>query len=639
MRTLDLKLFSALLAPALLFAPPALAQTVGASGVDSDADGVDDDLDAAPCDGHVSARIYAPADRTYGMLLFEDNWPDYGDFDFNDAVLAYNQTLRYDSGAALTGLRLDLSVMAVGAKFTNGLAFRLPGVPFDGIASLSFHVRNVATGALAQVNLQPGQTVEGDVIFILADDLHALFGEAGTKAWVNTEPGKPAYPYVDMVLDVSFLVGHPLSAADAPFDLFLFNLSRGSEVHLPRYRGTASMNAALYNTKADGSTAVRSFVTTEGIPFALDLPELADYPQEGVRIDQLYPEIVTFGASNGTQALQFYRNPAPGFAYGLVPPRALSGSAAADVSCFVPNPGVCGAASGVGSVDAPAANLCSVGAASAVSSSGGLFRWDCAGVYSQPTACTTPDWVCQPNIAAGCAVSGGTGSQTCNGSGTGYGTCTVTACNSGYYQSGNACLAQVCSPGSTASCTIPNGVGLDTCNSQGSAWGGCTVQTCNSGFQRNGNTCVAVPNQNGPITAGSTNAIATQGGWSVRCLAWSGRVCVRAQMKMECTVCATYPNCGVWHDITSYNNGSNRTAINYCAIATGSSTVNSVGFGSAAAQPYGCGWSATNHPICEAGRATYVVPNANIATTLGLLLNPTYCAGQTSLLTIDCAGW
>ena len=472
---------------ALTLAAPAQSWAQGQANLDSDLDGVNDAIDALPCDPSVSVRVYAPADRTYGMLLFEDQWPSKGDFDFNDAVIAYNQTLRYDSGGLLTGLHIELSILAVGARFQNGLALRLPNTPRASVSSLTFTTANVVNTTAGDVHLDP---VEAEATLILTDDLHALFGVDSTREWVNTDPSLPPHPFVDIVIDVGLTPGHNLSAADAPFDLFLFDRTRGAEVHRPRYRGTAALDPALYNTKDDGTSVSRAFVTTQGIPFVLELPELAAYPVEGAAIDQLYPTVVGFGASAGATNADYYRNPVGGHAYGLVPPRALQGAASPDVSCFVPNPGVCGAAVGQGSVDAPTAGLCGFGAASAVTTSGGLFRWSCTGDYSTPTSCTTPDWVCPPNLAAACPIPGGAGSQTCNGSGSGYGACTVTSCSGGFYQSGNSCVAQACTPGSTTACSIANGTARQTCDSLGAAHGACTLVSCNSGYTQSGNSCV-----------------------------------------------------------------------------------------------------------------------------------------------------
>lgn len=472
------------------FAAPASAQTgpdpiVGEPGVESDGDGVNDDIDAEPCNSLISTKAFVPADRTWGMLMFEDKWPSQGDFDFNDLVLAYNQTLSYDSAAQLTALRMDLRVMAVGARFTNGLAIHLPGVAKGKVVSMALTIGNQGTN----VSLRAADT---DAVITLTSDLHALFNvPAGT--WVNTDPTGGTDGYVDIVLEVLLAPGHTLDTADSPFDIFLFNATRGTEVHRPQFRGTAALDATLVNSADDATTPARAFVTTGGIPFVLHIPETAVYPKEGVSIDQLFPEIVTFGQSAGTQATNFYRNPASGFAFGNVSPGAFPTATNADTSCFTPNPGICGSAAGTGLVNAPTTNLCSSGTASAVTSGGSFHQWTCAGNYSLDTACDAPDYVCGPNLTSDCSgsITNGSGIQTCNGSGTGYGTCQLTACNVGFYQSGPNCIAQACQPGSQQSCSIAGGTGIQTCDSLGSQFFACQVQSCNSGFSLVSGTCQA----------------------------------------------------------------------------------------------------------------------------------------------------
>lgn len=460
----------------------ASAQSTGQPGVDSDGDGIADDLDAEPCDNRTSIKRFDPADRTWGMMLFEDSWPSQGDYDFNDLGLAYNQVLSYDSAGLFTGLQLTIRLMAAGAHYTNGLAFHVPGVPASSVERLQLFV----DGQSQPVVSRPG---ESELVVTLTSDIHATMGvPAGT--WVNTDPQTPAVPYVDIVLIADFNPGGNVSASGAPFDIFLFNTQRQTEVHLPQYRGSTSLNTSLIGTADDGTSASRSFVNKAGIPFALVFPEQVTYPLEGTSIASLYPTIVDFGLQlPGSET--FYRSPNLAHAYGNVSPGSFGATNAADVSCFTADPGRCGASTSVGHVDPPASGLCAFGTASGVSSSGGLFRWTCAGIYSSPTSCTAPDLVCEPNLTASCTIPNGSGSQVCNGSGTGYGTCTLDACSSGYYASANACLAQVCAPGAARSCSVANGAGTETCNNLGSRWQNCTVTACDAGYAASGNICVA----------------------------------------------------------------------------------------------------------------------------------------------------
>jgi LruC domain-containing protein len=454
---------------------------------DSDGDGVVDTVDAVPCDGRVAAQAFVPADRSYGMLLFEDLWPKQGDFDFNDVVLAYHQVLNLDAAGQLTSLRMELDVMAVGARFKNGLALHLP-VPRGAVETVNLTVAGAPQGTL----LWGG---EAEAVITLADNLHPLF-QVPDGTWVNSDPNAATRPVVHMTLDVRLLSGQAVSAAEAPFDLFIYDPTRGVEVHRPEYRGTASLDPALFGTADDGTSAVRAFVTKGGIPFALNLPELAAYPMEGVSLDQLYPNVVAFGQSGGTQAQDYYRSVVQTqhmFA-GQVAPTPLVAAGSPDTSCFSPDPGVCGPAVGTGHVDAPTTGLCARGTASAVSAVAAQFTWTCTGFYSGPTACSAPDYLCTPNAVEDCSaqISNGTGTRTCSGAGDAYTTCTVTSCNPGFFQSGNACVPQVCAPSSTRSCAVSNGAGAETCNNAGTGYGPCQVTACDAGYSLNGGACVLI---------------------------------------------------------------------------------------------------------------------------------------------------
>ena len=55
--------------------------------IDQDGDGVSDVYDEYPSDPLLAYNNYYPSENAYGTFSFEDNWPDLGDYDFNDLVL------------------------------------------------------------------------------------------------------------------------------------------------------------------------------------------------------------------------------------------------------------------------------------------------------------------------------------------------------------------------------------------------------------------------------------------------------------------------------------------------------------------------------------------------------------------------
>jgi len=195
---------------------------------------------------------------------------------------------------------------------------------------------------------------------------------------------------------------------------------------------------------------------------------------------------------------------------------------------------------------------------------------------------------------------------------------------------GDACNSGVCD-GTTGTCTTAPVADATTCDDGNSC---TTSDVCTAG--------VCAGTDSGLCTGlmpGRTDLTASAGGWTVRCLSWSARVCTHMQMMMDCSVCVTYPSCGVWHDVTNFNDGELRTSLNWCAIATGTSTValETTGVGSAVA-PRGCGWNSSTHPLCESGRASYQSGVPGITPTGGLLLDEGYCSSG-ALLAVDCAAW
>lgn len=145
-----------------------------------------------------------------------------------------------------------------------------------------------------------------------------------------------------------------------------------------------------------------------------------------------------------------------------------------------------------------------------------------------------------------------------------------------------------------------------------------------------------------PLTPGDVEAVASVGGWSVRCLEWSGSTCVRPQARVDCTTCGSYGECGEWHDLTDWNNnglGQNRTARHFCLIGTGTDAVSSVGAGATPAGPRGCGVSSTEHPVCSADRASVHLPETGLGANHGLVLDDGMCSSSGVRLTVTCSGW
>jgi len=275
-----------------------------AAAADSDGDTIDDAADQFPCDANLSTTVYVPAQGAFGSVLYEDNWPAKGDLDFNDAVVAYNYALGYQGDPAnndLTMFTLSFDVMAAGAGRPSGLALSLP-IPKANIDSVTLQT---GSGAPQSLSVRAADT---NTVIDLLNDTKDNFDNIGP--FVNTDPALPAQDATQYKLTVRLTSAVQVNPAEAPFDLFFFHTDDPSrEIHRPMYEGTAGMNQALFNTEADGSSASRHFVDTDGLPFVLNIPQVPAWAKERVSVDVAYPQVVGFASSAGAQNQTWYNAP------------------------------------------------------------------------------------------------------------------------------------------------------------------------------------------------------------------------------------------------------------------------------------------------------------------------------------------
>jgi LruC domain-containing protein len=272
--------------------------TISAPDGDGDGDGVPNGSDVYPCDPDKVSSTYIPAENEYGQILFEDMWPEMGDYDFNDAVISYNYEIIANAAGQVTALRANLQAVAAGAGYHSSVSLGLP-VPLSAIASV--HRRLDA----AAVDVPPMRADGQGVVIEAVADLKNFLGLPGQ--YINTLPTVGIVRPKDISILIELVTPGSLDGAAAPYDLFIARVDDPThEIHRPMYPGTSSMNTSLFGLAADGSTANRHFVTRNGVPFALDVPVSTRYPIEMHAIDLLYPNIVTFGATGGAQAADYY---------------------------------------------------------------------------------------------------------------------------------------------------------------------------------------------------------------------------------------------------------------------------------------------------------------------------------------------
>lgn len=300
---------------------------------DADEDGISDVADPFPCDSKKSAVVFLPSEGNYGQLQFEDNWPEQGDLDFNDAVVAYNYQLFQNSDGLVTSLVVTLDPLALGADIDNGLFLALP-VSATALDTAT----QVIDGVSASLDVQPD---ESHLVVELVGSLRDLFG--GAAGQLNTHSANPVVNGEQVVVTLEFNAPFVLPLGTEPFDLFFARGEDvGHQIHRPAYAGTDRMRSELFSSADDGSSDTRHFVDTDGLPFVLSYPTLAPWTEELVEIPRLFPNIVSFASSNGAEAADFYSTSvvqasayAPSLSIGSHPSVSTVPATVYDRSCTV----------------------------------------------------------------------------------------------------------------------------------------------------------------------------------------------------------------------------------------------------------------------------------------------------------------
>lgn len=192
--------------------------------------------------GRNETYAFFPSEGQFGTLCFEDNWPNKGDYDFNDMVIDYNVKATYNDDDLVTQIEMQLYLRAAGASNDNsfGISFRFPWSyqgPYPDIASVI-------------VNGQPVNAENTNYpSYILIPSTKAVMPV------YNTFMNNPFDNPVEFVVLITF--ENPIDEWDLELPLqnsfITINQDRGREVHLPFNPPTSLADPNLFGTGNDAT--------------------------------------------------------------------------------------------------------------------------------------------------------------------------------------------------------------------------------------------------------------------------------------------------------------------------------------------------------------------------------------------------
>jgi len=264
---------------------------------DTDGDGVPDNMDDYPNDPSRAFNNYSSTGAG-STVAFEDQWPKQGDYDMNDIVVAYKYNVITNAQNIVVQVIGYYSLMATGGTIGSGFGVQFP-IPSASVSGL--------TGG----TLEAGQT---QAVVVLFTDMRVQ-----TQAW-NTVPGAATLPPNTYTVSFNIANGPTLDVFGTDYNPFIFNYGTGAtptriEIHLPGKVPTTLADAGLFGTGDDNTNvaAGRYYLTKTGLPFAINIPAVFNYPIEGSDITITYLHFADWAQSGGASYADWYSNLAAGY--------------------------------------------------------------------------------------------------------------------------------------------------------------------------------------------------------------------------------------------------------------------------------------------------------------------------------------
>lgn len=238
----------------------------------------------------------------FGILAFEDLWPDQGDYDLNDVVMYYESKVYKNANNRIVSTKDHFTPYWDGAGYKNynGFGYQL-AVTSNSIASVNIAYENYTFEATPLFQFDKKgleERVDNDnAVVIVADNLKQAVKQK-SKFTVTITFDAPQKESANLLPPYN------------PFIIIDAREERGKEVHLPNYKPTKRADTSYFGVKSDLTDAGQQmyYISKDNMPFAIHLPHIKEFEcsTEGVRIDNNYPKFNDWVKSNGTQDTDWY---------------------------------------------------------------------------------------------------------------------------------------------------------------------------------------------------------------------------------------------------------------------------------------------------------------------------------------------
>lgn len=243
------------------------------------------------------ALYYIPAKNTYGTIMFEDLFPEKGDYDFNDFVVGYNTcalSTNGSDGQFNDGITIKLQIRAIGGQKPYQLGFEITPL------QTKYAKDNMWVTSDSNLDIELISKDEDPATFIIKNTNQLKDG-----LFYNTEKlSATAMPTVTLKIErnnkgASSDIMKQFTGLVSSYALnfFLQNSNTKEEIHLKGYDVTKYANNDITN-----------FSTSDNFVWGMKVPVLIPHAIEKVDFTEAYPDFAGWVQSGGTNNTKWYEN-------------------------------------------------------------------------------------------------------------------------------------------------------------------------------------------------------------------------------------------------------------------------------------------------------------------------------------------
>ncbi len=259
--------------------------------------------------------LLVPTTSVYTFIM-EDNWPAVADYDMNDLVVNFSLSYVQNSTNQVTGMTINYTLRAVGAKKPIAAAVQLDEILPGQVNAVMYGSTSMLTGKIfprEQAGYENGQS---KVVIPLFDDAHKTLNSNYTPfALLNTYKDAEKFAPVSNSVTVSFRQAMSFSSVSI-MKLNFFIVPDGkpdaitrTEIHLSGFAPTDKADNTRFGKYMDNSVKGAWYTTPGNLVWGILVPSDFKYSTETTSIIRAYPDFAAWCTSGGAEKTSWYKNP------------------------------------------------------------------------------------------------------------------------------------------------------------------------------------------------------------------------------------------------------------------------------------------------------------------------------------------